>query len=243
MAAPARPDNCSPRWRNGGPRADHVGTDGARLIAEAVGTFFLVFIGAGAAMVNAWTGGGLGVTGVSLAFAFVVTAMLYALGRVSGAHINPAITIGLWSARRFPTRAVVPYVVAQCTGGVAASIALRGVLGPIGHMGATLPAIGLSGAFAVEWLLSFILMLVIMAVATDDDMAPGVAAMAIGLAVGCCAIMGGPLTGASMNPARSFGPALVGGLWHAHWVYWSAPITGMTTAARLHAWWHPCAPG
>jgi aquaporin NIP len=207
-----------------------------RLTAEVVGAFFLVLIGPGAAMVNAWTGGQLGVTGIALAFAFVVIAMVYALGHVSGAHINPAVTIAFWSARRFPARDVVPYVVAQCVGAVAAAATLRAVLGPVGHLGATVPAISIGGAFAIEWLLSFVLMLVIMAVATDERVAPGNAALAVGLTVGFCALTGGPLTGASMNPARSFGPAVAGGIWTAHWVYWVAPIAGMITAARLYDW-------
>jgi MIP family channel proteins len=207
-----------------------------RLTAEAVGTFFLVLIGPGAAMVNAWGGGVLGVSGIALAFAFVVIAMVYALGHVSGAHINPAVTVAFWSARRFPAREVIPYVVAQCVGAAAAAATLRAVLGPVGHLGATLPTIPIGAAFAIEWLLSFALMLVIMAVATDDRVAPGFAPLAVGLTVGFCALTGGPLTGASMNPARSFGPAVVGGLWTAHWIYWLAPITGMIAAARLYDW-------
>lgn len=207
-----------------------------RLAAEAVGTFFLVLIGPGAAMVNAWGGGVLGVSGIALAFAFVVIAMVYALGHVSGAHINPAVTIAFWSARRFPAREVIPYVIAQCVGAAAAAATLRAVLGPVGHSGATLPAVSIGAAFAIEWLLSFVLMLVIMAVATDDRVAPGFVPLAVGLTVGFCALTGGPLTGASMNPARSFGPAVVGGLWTAHWVYWLAPITGMVVAARFYDW-------
>jgi aquaporin Z len=207
-----------------------------RLTAEAIGTYFLVLIGPGAAMVNAWGGGLLGVTGIALAFAFVVIAMVYALGHVSGAHINPAVTVAFWSARRFPARDVIPYIVAQCVGAVAAAATLRGVLGPVGHLGATVPAISIGAAFAVEWLLSFVLMLVIMAVATDDRVAPGFAPLAVGLTVGFCALTGGPLTGASMNPARSFGPAVAGGIWTAHWVYWLAPITGMIAAAHLYDW-------
>jgi MIP family channel proteins len=207
-----------------------------RLTAEAIGTYFLVLIGPGAAMVNAWSGGGLGVAGIALAFAFVVIAMVYAIGQVSGAHINPAVTLAFWSSRRFPSREVVPYVVAQCAGAAAASATLRAVLGPVGQLGATLPAISVTSAFVVEWLLSFVLMLVIMAVATDDRAAPGFAAIAVGLTVGFCALTGGPLTGASMNPARSFGPAIIGGFWRAHWVYWLAPITAMVAAARLYDW-------
>lgn len=205
-----------------------------RLIAEAVGTFFLVLIGPGAVMVDARTGGAIGVAGVALAFAFVVTAMVYALGHLSGAHINPAVTVGFWSVRRFPTPEVVPYVLAQVLGGVVAARVLRAVVGPVGQAGATLPSVPVGAAFAVEWLLSFGLMFVIMAVATDERVADGFGGIAVGLTVGFCALMGGPLTGASMNPARSLGPALAAGDWSAHWIYWIAPFTGMVAAARLY---------
>jgi len=212
--------------------------DPRRLTAEAIGTFFLVLIGPGAVMVNAASNGAISHAGVSLAFAFVVTAMIFAVGHISGAHINPAVTIGFWSIRRFPGRDVVPYISAQCIGAIAASAVSRSVLGVVGQMGATLPAralgVGAGGALAIEWLLSFVLMFVIMAVATDDRVAEGFAAIAIGLTVGFCAMMGGPLTGASMNPARSLGPAVIGGFWDAHWVYWVAPITGMLAAARCY---------
>ena len=205
-----------------------------RVAAEALGTFFLVFIGPGTVMVNTYTGGVVGHVGVALAFGFVVIAMIYALGHLSGAHINPAVTLGFWSVRRFPAAEVLPYIAAQCGGAVAASLALRSVLGPMGNMGATVPSIPTGGAFLVEWLLSFALMFVIMAVATDERVADGFAALAVGLTVGFCAMMGGPLTGASMNPARSFGPALVGGLWREHWLYWLSPITAMIVAARTY---------
>jgi MIP family channel proteins len=207
---------------------------GRRLIAEAIGTFFLVLIGPGTSMVNAFTGGAVGHVGVALAFAFVVIAMIYALGHLSGAHINPAVTLALWSVGRFPAAEVVPYIAAQCTGAALASLTLVGVLGPVGELGATLPKIAVAGAFGVEWLLSFALMFVIMAVATDERVPAGFAALAVGLTVGFCALMGGPLTGASMNPARSFGPAIVGGLWTAHWAYWVAPVTAMLLAARVY---------
>jgi MIP family channel proteins len=207
---------------------------GRRAAAEAVGTFFLVLIGPGTVMVDAFAGGAVGTTGVALAFAFVVIAMIYALGHLSGAHINPAVTLAFWSVRRFPGADVVPYIVAQCVGALAASLVLRAAIGPVGQLGATLPRIGVGSALVIEWLLSFALMFVIMAVATDERVADGFAALAVGLTVGFCALMGGPLTGASMNPARSFGPALAGSLWQAHWVYWLAPITGMMTAARVY---------
>lgn len=214
--------------------SDHRSLRVRRVVAEAIGTFFLVLIGPGSAMVNASSGGSLGHVGVALAFAFVVVAMIYALGHLSGAHINPAVTLAFWSVRRFPTAEVIPYMLAQCAGAVAASLALRAALGFVGNMGATLPAIPVGAAFCVEWLLSFALMFVIMAVATDERVADGFAALAVGLTVGFCALMGGPLTGASMNPARSFGPSLVGGYWTAHWLYWLSPISAMIVAARTY---------
>lgn len=205
-----------------------------RSAAEALGTFFLVLIGPGAAMVDSHSGGQLGPVGIGLAFAFVVTAMIYALGHLSGAHINPAVTLGFWSVGRFPAGEVVPYVIAQCSGAVAASFVLRCTLGSIGDLGATLPRIPVTSALAIEWLLSFVLMFVIMAVATDKRVGGGSAALAVGLTVGFCALTGGPITGASMNPARSLGPALIGNLWQAHWIYWLAPVTGMMAAARVY---------
>ncbi len=207
---------------------------GRRLVAEGIGTFFLVLIGPGAAMVNAFSGGAVGHVGVSLAFAFVVTAMVFAFGPVSGAHINPAVTVALWSLRRFPRSLVLPYLAAQCAGAAAASLVLLAVLGPVANLGATLPVVGVGAAFGIEWLMSFSLMIVIMAAITDDSATRAGSALAIGLTVGFCALMAGPLTGASMNPARSFGPAIVSGLWMAHWVYWLAPVTGMLVAARTY---------
>ncbi len=216
-----------------------------RAAAESIGTFFLVLIGAGSAVVNAAIGGGIGVAGIALAFAFVIIAMVYALGHLSGAHLNPAVTVAFWSTRRFPGRDVALYVAAQCAGAIAAAGVLRAVLGPVGHLGATLPAtaplVPVGAAFLIEWLLSFALMFVIMAVATDDRVAPGFAPLAVGLTVGFCALMGGPLTGASMNPARSLGPALVGGEWRAHWLYWVAPMTAMMIAARAYDALRPAA--
>jgi MIP family channel proteins len=204
------------------------------LAAEALGTFFLVLIGPGAAMVDARTHGTLGVAGVALAFAFVVVAMVTALCDISGAHINPAVTVALWSIRRFPGGDVAPYVVAQCAGAAAASVVSGFVLGPVGHFGATLPSISIGGALGVEFLLSFALMFVIMAVVTGSRVPSTLGPITIGLTVGFCALVAGPLTGASMNPARSFGPAFAGGEWRAHWVYWVAPIAGMLAAARVY---------
>ena len=209
-----------------------------RAAAEAIGTFFLVLIGPGAVMVNARTDA-LGHAGVALSFGFVVTAMVYALGHLSGAHINPAVTIGFWSRGRFPGREVAPYVLAQCAGAIAASLASRAALGAVGDVGATLPALPHGAAFGVEFLLSFALMFVVMGVATDERAAAGFAGIAVGLTVGFCAMTGGPLTGASMNPARSLGPAVAGGGWTGHWIYWLAPIAGMLAAAWVYDFLRP----
>jgi aquaporin Z len=203
-----------------------------RAVAEGIGTFFLVLIGPGAVVVDAWSQGALGVTGIALAFAMVVLAMVHALGRISGAHINPAVTIALWSRGRIRREDVLPYILAQCAGAVAAAAVLRFLLGTTGKVGATVPHIGAGGSFVIEALMSFVLMLVIMAVVTDRN-ASGVAAPAIGTTVGFCALLG-PLTGSSMNPARSFGPAIAGGGWEGHWIYWGAPIIGMLAAAWVY---------
>ena len=213
--------------------AEPPGASIRRAAAEGVGTFFLVLIGPGAVMVDVTTNGALGPTGVALAFAFVVLAMIFTLGHLSGAHLNPAVTLAFWSARRFPGREVTRYIAAQCAGAIGAALVLRAVLGPVGHLGATLPAVGLGPAFVIEWLFSFALMLVIMAVATDERVADGFAAPAVGCTVGFCALLG-PLTGSSMNPARSLGPAVAGGGWTGHWLYWVAPIAGMVAAARVY---------
>lgn len=210
-----------------------------RSLAEAIGTYFLVLIGTGAVMADVSSGGAVTHVGVSLAFAFVVLAVIYAIGHLSGAHINPAVTIGFWSAGRFPRRDVAPYVLAQCAGAVLASLTLRWTLGPVGDLGATVPAIPTGPALVIEFLLSFILMFVIMAVATDARVSGQLAGVAVGLTVGFDALMGGPLTGASMNPARSLGPALAGGVWEAHWIYWAAPLAGMVVAARVYDFLRP----
>jgi aquaporin NIP len=213
-----------------------------RAAAEALAAFALVFAGCGAVVTDTVRDGALGAVGVSLVFGLVIMAMIYATGHLSGAHINPAVTIAFWSSRRFPTAEVVPYLAAQCGGAIAAALTLRTVLGPGGSLGATLPHLPIMAAFTVEWLLSFALMFVIMAVATDDRVAGGSAALAVGFTVGFCALLGGPLTGASMNPARSLGPAVAWNQWHAHWLYWAAPITAALAAARVYDFLRPACP-
>jgi len=210
-----------------------------RAVAEAIGTFVLVLIGTGAATVDAGTRGSLGAVGVALAFGAAVMTMVYALGHVSGAHINPAVTVALGSAGHFPRREVAPYLGAQCAGAVAASLALRALLGPAAGLGAAYPALGAARAFAAECLLSFVLMFVIVAVTTDRRVAPGFAAIPVGLAVGFGVLVGGPLGGGSMNPARALGPAVAGGVWEAHWIYWAGPLVGMLAAVRAYEFLRP----
>jgi len=205
-----------------------------RAAAEAIGTYFLVLIGTGAVMVDARTGGALGAVGIALAFGFVVMGMVYAIGHISGAHINSAVTIGFWSIGRFPSREVPLYLAAQCTGAIAASATLRLTLGDAGRLGATIPAIDPAAALVIEGLLTFALMFVITAVATDERVADGFAGLAIGIVIAFDALMGGALTGASMNPARSLGPAVVGATWTGHWIYWLGPIAGAVLGARAY---------
>jgi MIP family channel proteins len=203
---------------------------GPRLAAEAIGTFALVFLGAGSAAVNAWSNGAISHVGVSLAFGAIILVAVYALGHISGAHLNPAVTFGFWIAKRFPTREVAPYVAAQLAGASAGAFAVRAAVGSFAVFSTTRPAIPVISALGVEVLLSFFLMLVVMAVATDARVSGEVAGLAVGFIVMVDALMGGPLTGASMNPARSFGPALATGQWASHWIYWAGPLVGMAIA-------------
>ena len=193
----------------------------------------LVVLGPGAAMVSASTHA-FGHAGIALAFGLAVTIIVAATGHLGGAHINPAVTIGFWSVRRFPAGDVLPYVVAQCLGAIAASLASAWILGSVGNFGATLPALTIARSFAVEFGYTAILGLVIMGVATDERTPVSVAPFAIGATVFLGALVTGPLTGGSFNPARSLGPAVVGGLWRGHWIYWFAPILGMIAGMKLY---------
>jgi MIP family channel proteins len=209
--------------------------DWRRYVAEAIGTFALVAVGPGAVMVSARTNA-FGASGVALAFGLVVTFVVAATGHLGGAHINPAVTIGFWSVRRFPGRDVLPYIIAQCIGAVCASGATAWLLGPVGNFGATVPSLSLGRAFAVEAGYSALLAFVIMGVATDERTPAAVAPFAIGATVFAGALVTGPLTGGSFNPARSLGPAVAGGIWASHWLYWLAPIAGMVAAMHLYEW-------
>jgi len=203
------------------------------LVAEALGTFALVFAGAGAVMVDAKTHA-LGHVGVAITFGLVIMAMIYAVGHVSGAHFNGAVTFAFALTRHFPWSRAVSYWIAQFVGAVTAAAILRGSLGNIAHVGATLPSGSQAQSFLWEFILSAILMFVIMAVATDTRAVGEAAAIAIGGTIGLDAMFGGPISGASMNPMRSAGPALVSGDLHALWLYIVAPIIGTSVGAILY---------
>jgi MIP family channel proteins len=200
------------------------------LAAEAFGTFALVFAGCGAIMVDAKTQA-LGHLGVALSFGLVIMVMIYAVGHVSGAHFNPAVTFAFALTRHLPWPRVFLYWGAQATGAIAAALVLRASLGNIAHVGATLPSGSEAQSFLWETLLTVFLMFVIMAVATDTRAVGEAAAIAIGGTVGLDALFGGPISGASMNPARSLGPALVSGDLHALWIYLTAPLLGAALGA------------
>ena len=206
-----------------------------RYFAELLGTFCLIFVGTGSIIVNQIYGGVVTHLGVCLVFGLIVLAMIYALGDISGAHMNPAVTIGFFAAKRFPLHEVFPYIVAQLTGAVLASLVLKIMFaGKFHNFGMTLPSGSIAQSFCMEIFLTFILMFVAMGVSTEGREEGIMAGIAIGATVALEALFGGPVSGASMNPARSFAPALIAGNWQAHWIYWMAPILGSVCGAMAY---------
>jgi aquaporin NIP len=204
-----------------------------RLVAEFIGTFTLVFAGCGAIMVDAKTHA-LGHIGVAFSFGLVIMVMIYAVGHISGAHFNPAVTFSFALSRHFPWSRATGYWAAQLAGAVTAAAVLRGSLGNIAHVGATIPSGSQGQSFLWELVLTFLLMFVIMAVATDTRAVGEAAAIAIGGTIGLNAMFGGPISGASMNPTRSLAPALVSGDFHALWLYIVAPVVGASLGALTY---------
>jgi MIP family channel proteins len=203
--------------------------------AEALAAFALVFAGCGAIIADARYDGALGAVGVSLTFGLIIMVMVYATGHLSGAHINPAVTIAFTLTRHFSARDAVAYIVAQLTGATLAALVLLGVwTDKPADLGATVPSVGAGSALLYEGVLTAILMFVILAVATDTRAVGAAAAIAIGGAVGLDALFGGPVTGASMNPARSLGPALASGQWQDFWVYLVGPVAGAALGALAY---------
>lgn len=206
-----------------------------RLLAEFLGTFALVFAGTGAIVINDSSGGVIGHAGIALTFGLVVLAMIYTFGDVSGAHLNPAVTLGFAAARRFPAKEIPGYISAQLGGAFAASGLLKLLFPAHASLGATLPAGSAAQSFILEIVLTAILMMVILSVSTGSKEKGVTAGIAIGAVVALEAMFAGPVSGASMNPARSLAPAIVSGNFLHLWLYPVATVLGALVAVPLCA--------
>ena len=204
-----------------------------RGVAELIGTFALVFAGTGAIVVNETTGGAVTHVGIALTFGLIIVAMIYTFGDISGAHLNPAVTMGFWAARRISTPDVLLYAAAQLAGAISASASLRLLFPQSKLLGATLPAGSDMQSFALELILTFLLMLTILNVSTGAKEKGITAGIAVGSVITLEAMFAGPICGASMNPARSLGPAFLSGHFEHLWLYLAAPPlgAGMATLA------------
>ena len=208
---------------------------GRRALAEGLAAFALVFAGCGAIVANAVYDGALGTVGVALVFGLVIMVMVYATGHLSGAHINPAVTVAFTLVRHFPAREALTYVSAQLVGAIAGALVLLAVWpDQPAELGSTVPSVGAGSALVYEAILTAFLMFVIMAVATDTRAVGAAAAIAIGGTVGLDALFGGPVTGASMNPARSIGPALASNTFDDLWIYIVGPVVGAALGALAY---------
>jgi aquaporin Z len=202
--------------------------------AEAIGTFIVVFAGTGSVVVNEVSGGKIGQLGIGLVFGLIVLAMIYTLGRISGAHLNPAVTLGFVVGGKMDFREVPFYWIAQIGGALLASCALKTIFMDSRDLGITLPSGSWSQSFALEFILSLILMFVIMGVAHDERAEGMMAGVAIGATIALEAVFGGPISGASMNPARSIAPAIVSGNFNFLWIYCVAPLLGTAAGSFLY---------
>lgn len=205
-------------------------------LAEAIGTFALVFAGCGAIITNDLYAGALGHVGVSLVFGLIVMAMIYSIGNISGAHINPAVTLAFFIAGRLDKRLLAPYIVAQLIGAILAALMLRLLFPEHNTLGSTLPTGTVAQSFILEVILSFFLMFVILNISTGHMEKGIMAGVAVGGTVALEALFAGPVSGASMNPARSLGPALISGNLQFAWLYIVAPIIGMLLATPSCRW-------
>ena len=199
-------------------------TESRKLCAETFGTYVLVFAGTGAIIVNDVSGGVVSHVGIAFTFGLIVLAMIYAIGDVSGCHLNPAVTLGFYVAGRFEGRHVLPYLISQCLGAILASITLRLMFPTQLTLGATIPAGNAIQSFFLEFILTLILMFVILSVSTGSKEKGALAGVAVGSVIALEALFGGPISGASMNPARSLAPAIVSMKLDSLWIYLTAPF-------------------
>ncbi|MES2680633.1 MAG: MIP family channel protein [Bacteroidota bacterium] len=197
-----------------------------KYVAEIIGTFALVFCGTGAIIINQESGGAITHAGIAITFGLIVAAMIYSIGDISGAHLNPAVTIAFWFAKAFPAKEIAPYILSQGIGAFVASLTLKFLFPANATLGATLPAGSATQSFVLEFILTFILMFVILHVAKGSKEQGMFAGLAIGSVVLLEAMFAGPICGASMNPIRSISPAIVSGHIEHLWVYILAPVLG-----------------
>ncbi|QOV88674.1 MIP/aquaporin family protein [Humisphaera borealis] len=205
-----------------------------KFAAEFIGTYAMVLAGTGAIVVDAVRNGAIGHAGIALTFGLIVMAMIYAVGDISGAHFNPAVTLGFWASGRLAASHIPRYLLAQLAGALSASVTLRVLFGDVKSLGATLPSDGIWQSFTLEILLTALLMFVILHVSTGPREIGTMAAVAIGGTVALEAMFAGPICGASMNPARSIAPAVVSGNLSGLWAYVVAPVLGALLA--VPAW-------
>lgn len=204
-----------------------------KYVAELIGTFALVFCGTGAIVIDQQSGGAVTHVGVAITFGFIVMAMIYALGDISGAHMNPAVSIAFTLAKRFPLKQLFPYITSQLIGAFIASITLHYLFPANKMLGTTFPAGPQMQSFILEFILAFFLMLVIINVATGSKEQGMFAGLAIGSTVLLEAMFAGPICGASMNPARSIAPAFISGNTEHLWIYIAAPVLGAASAVPI----------
>lgn len=204
-----------------------------KLAAELFGTFALVFAGTGAIVINDVTGGVVSHVGIAATFGLIVRAMIYAVGEVSGAHLNPAVTLGFVAARRFPARMALPYIASQCAGALLASVCLYLLFPEHNSLGATGPWGHPIQSLCLEAILTALLMFVILSVSTGAKEKGITAGIAVGSVIALEAMFAGPITGASMNPARSLAPAIVSGQLESLWIYLVAPVVGAAAAVVM----------
>jgi aquaporin NIP len=204
-----------------------------KYLAECIGTFILIFCGTGVIVVNQQFGGAVSHVGICLVWGAVVSCIIFAFGDVSGAHINPAVTIGFWIGGRFQSKEIAPYILCQCAGGIAASATLHYLFPDNKLLGGTYPAGSDMQSFVLEFLLTFFLMLLIMQVSTGAKEKGMFAALAIGSMVMLEALFAGPVSGDSTNPIRSLAPAIVSGHLEHQWIYLTATFAGAAFAILI----------